>query len=161
MTEVNFDPQVGFFACAASTPQAYKLLLFSSFSFSYPNFKKFKKFKNWLTTWKSDRVLDYSEIYLKHLVLWHKQPLRLFRGYKCPPNLLIWDNCPNPPPKFVAVGWDNCPMAVMLAVGWDNCHPNLPELAQTGQNMLNLTQTQSKLVKNGHTEQNLPKVVQT
>ena len=62
---------------------------------------------------------------------------------------------------MLAVGWDNCPMAVMLAVGWDNCHPNWPELAQTGQNMLKLTQTQSKLVKNGHTEQNLPKVVQT
>ena len=42
---------------------------------------------------------------------------------------------------MLAVGWDNCPMAVMLVVGWDICHPNLPELAQTGQNMHKLTQT--------------------
>ena len=33
-----------------------------------------------------------------------------------------WDNCPMS--VMLAVGCDNCPMAVMLAVGWDNC-PNV------------------------------------
>ena len=35
--------EVRFVACGASTPQAYKPLFFS---FSYPYFKRFKKFKN-------------------------------------------------------------------------------------------------------------------